>query len=264
MARSAQLENPVDSAGRPGLRSRAGDAGEAAALAAALAAREPGTPTAIRSLRRLTAPGPACRCRAGMSRARAHYRRDRDARADAQHMRRRGARHVMLASRSGPGAAGTAAIAADWPPGCRSRGDRLRRGRRGRGGRAARPHTGGQPADHGAHLRILDDAMIASLTQERVDTVMRAKADAAWNLHQLTRDRDLQAFVMFSSVAASLGSPGQGNYAAATRSWTRWPGSGAAGLAATPLPGVCGAGQCHDPAGQQERVPSWPAPRCPA
>jgi thioesterase domain-containing protein len=62
---------------------------------------------------------------------------------------------------------------------------------------------------------ILDDGMIASLTQSRVDTVMRAKADAAWNLHQLTQDLDLQAFIMFSSVAASLGSPGQGNYAAA-------------------------------------------------
>ncbi|MFX0581077.1 type I polyketide synthase, partial [Nocardia nepalensis] len=62
---------------------------------------------------------------------------------------------------------------------------------------------------------VLDDAVITSLTPERVDTVLRAKVDAAWNLHQLTRERDLAAFVVFSSMAGTVGSPGQGNYAAA-------------------------------------------------
>ncbi|OBB84951.1 type I polyketide synthase [Mycobacterium sp. 852002-30065_SCH5024008] len=61
----------------------------------------------------------------------------------------------------------------------------------------------------------LDDAVIASLTPERIDTVLRSKVDGAWHLHELTRELDLSAFVMFSSMAGIVGAPGQGNYAAA-------------------------------------------------
>ncbi|MFD9396979.1 SDR family NAD(P)-dependent oxidoreductase, partial [Streptomyces sp. NPDC060000] len=59
------------------------------------------------------------------------------------------------------------------------------------------------------------DAVLAALSPEQVDTVLRAKADAALNLHELTRTSSLAAFVLFSSAAGTLGTPGQANYAAA-------------------------------------------------
>ena len=62
---------------------------------------------------------------------------------------------------------------------------------------------------------VLDDAVISSLTPERVAAVLRAKVDAAWNLHELTRELDVSAFVMFSSMAGLAGASGQANYAAA-------------------------------------------------
>ena len=62
---------------------------------------------------------------------------------------------------------------------------------------------------------VLDDGVITALTPERVDTVLAPKVDGALNLHELTRDTALSAFVLFSSVSGVLGAPGQGNYAAA-------------------------------------------------
>jgi len=62
---------------------------------------------------------------------------------------------------------------------------------------------------------VLDDGILNEQSRERFDHVMDAKAIGAWNLHDLTRDDPLEQFVMFSSAASLLGSPGQGNYAAA-------------------------------------------------
>ncbi len=125
--------------------------------------------------------------------------------------------HVMLVSRSGEHAAGIAELADEL----RDAGalvsvvacDGADRDALAAALRAVPPRYPVRGVFHAAG--VLDDGLIASLTPERVDAVLRAKVDVAWNLHELTRDMDLVAFVMFSSMAGIVGAPGQGNYAAA-------------------------------------------------
>ncbi|WP_061289100.1 type I polyketide synthase [Herbidospora cretacea] len=60
---------------------------------------------------------------------------------------------------------------------------------------------------------VLDDGVVEGLTPDQIDAVLRPKADAALNLHELAPDADL--FVLFSSASSIFGGPGQANYAAA-------------------------------------------------
>ncbi|BAY50153.1 beta-ketoacyl synthase (plasmid) [Scytonema sp. HK-05] len=62
---------------------------------------------------------------------------------------------------------------------------------------------------------VLDDGILQQQSWERFSRVMAPKVRGAWNLHTLTDGLPLDFFVVFSSAASLLGSPGQGNYAAA-------------------------------------------------
>ncbi|WP_408642291.1 SDR family NAD(P)-dependent oxidoreductase [Saccharopolyspora indica] len=62
---------------------------------------------------------------------------------------------------------------------------------------------------------VLADGVVTAVTDADLDRVLRAKADAAQVLDELTADADLAEFVLFSSASGTLGGPGMAAYAAA-------------------------------------------------
>ncbi|MGW7324887.1 SDR family NAD(P)-dependent oxidoreductase [Streptomyces sp. NPDC054845] len=128
-----------------------------------------------------------------------------------------GARHLLLVSRSGAAAEGAAALEAELTAlGARVEISALDTGDRS----ATEALLSGIPAAHPLTAVIhaagvLDDGAVTALTPQRLDTVLRPKAEAVLHLHELTAHLPLSAFVLFSGAAGLLGRPGQANYAAA-------------------------------------------------
>ena len=130
----------------------------------------------------------------------------------------RGARHLMLIGRSGATSeAAKIAIAELSAEGVRVRTEAVDIADRpalqrlfGRFGRDL-PQLGG--VIHAA--MVLDDAMIANVTTDQIERVLRPKIAGADNLDGLTRDLQLDYFVMYSSATTLIGNPGQGAYVAA-------------------------------------------------
>ncbi|MCR6488424.1 SDR family NAD(P)-dependent oxidoreductase [Amycolatopsis sp. OK19-0408] len=124
-----------------------------------------------------------------------------------------GVRHLLLVSRRGEhaeGAAELAALGADVAFAACDVTDR----------EALAAVLAGIPADRPLRAVVhaagtLDDGVLTALTPARLDTALGSKVDGALALHELTRDHDLAAFVLFSSVTGTLGSPGQAGYTAA-------------------------------------------------
>ncbi|WP_316311382.1 SDR family NAD(P)-dependent oxidoreductase, partial [Clavibacter michiganensis] len=128
---------------------------------------------------------------------------------------RHGVRHLLLAGRRGPDAPGARELAEELAEHGAEVGlvacDLTEPG-------AVAAVAAAVPAAHPltavVHTAgVLDDGVLDALTPDRLDTVLRPKADAAWQLHEQTRDLDLAAFVLYSSTAGLMGSPGQANYA---------------------------------------------------
>ena len=82
--------------------------------------------------------------------------------------------------------------------------------------RAALHASGSAPLRGVIHAAgVVEDATLMNAGPGLLERVWRGKAEGAWALHRATAGQDLDYFVMYSSAASLVGSPGQGTYAAA-------------------------------------------------
>ncbi|NJP44345.1 SDR family NAD(P)-dependent oxidoreductase [Streptomyces sp. PRB2-1] len=129
----------------------------------------------------------------------------------------RGARHLLLTSRSGQDAPGAAELVAEL----QELGAQVTVAACDTADRdALAALLASVPAAHPLTAVVhtagaLADGLLDTVTPERLDTALRPKVDAAWHLHELTRDAGLAEFTLFSAAAGVFGGPGQSNYAAA-------------------------------------------------
>jgi polyketide synthase 12 len=126
-------------------------------------------------------------------------------------------RHLVLASRSGPAAAGAGALAARLAQaGAAVRVLAAGAADREQAAALVAAASADGPLAGVIHLAgVAEDATITALDAGKVERVLAPKAAGAWHLHEATAGAGLGMFVMFSSAAGVLGTPGQGNYAAA-------------------------------------------------
>ncbi len=125
-----------------------------------------------------------------------------------------GVEHVLLASRRGSDAPGASELLDELSElGAQARVVSSDLSDRGQCEQLLASIPAEHPLDVVVHAAgVLDDGVLDSLTPERVDRVLAAKVDAAWHLHELTEELELSTFVMFSSIAGTLGSAGQASY----------------------------------------------------
>ncbi len=128
-----------------------------------------------------------------------------------------GVRGLMLASRRGLEADGAAELAAELAQaGCAVRVAACDVSDRDALRELLDSIPDGRPLTAVIHAAgVLDDGTVETLGRQQLERVMRAKVDAAVHLDELTARLPLSQFVLFSSIAGTLGGPGQANYAAA-------------------------------------------------
>ncbi|MFJ4153135.1 SDR family NAD(P)-dependent oxidoreductase [Streptomyces galbus] len=128
-----------------------------------------------------------------------------------------GVRHLLLTSRRGPAAPGAAELVEELGTlGAQARVEACDVADREEAARLLASIPPQSPLVAVVHAAgALDDGTVPQLSAGRIDAVLRPKAQGAWVLHELTAGLRLREFVLFSSVAGTIGSAGQANYAAA-------------------------------------------------